>query len=147
MAEDVGLEPRLSIPNAVCFTLHHILYKAHLIWEGQFPRMFGPPLPVYISRNTIARTLYIAFAASLSTRSVDTMAGNLISRPEVIVEGLPAVFQPTFTGCTDFNLCLFQNLILLFSFLIDGNLENPSMPSPFNRGRIGTAFGLTRTNF
>lgn len=28
-----------------------------------------------------------------------------------------------------FHQCLFRNLILLFSFLIDGNLENPPMPS------------------
>lgn len=53
---------------------------------------------MYISRNTIARTLYIAFAASLSTISVVPVAGNLISRPEVIVEGLPEVFQIAFTG-------------------------------------------------
>ena len=147
MVEMAGLEPTASAPQTQPSTIDLHLDNAHLIWEGLFPRMFGPPLPVYISRNTIARTLYIAFAVSLSTRSVERWDPELNQPPEVAVEGLPAVFQPTFTGCTDFNLCLFQNLILLFSFLIDGNLENPSMPSPFNRGRIGTAFGLTRTNF
>ena len=48
--------------------------------------MFGPPLPVYISRNTIARTLYIAFAASLSTRSVERWDPELNQPPEVIVD-------------------------------------------------------------
>ena len=57
---------------------------------------------------------------------------------------LPEVFQPTFTGlCSLLQLCFFRNLILLFSFLIDGDLENPPMPSPFNPGRIGATFGLT----
>ena len=53
---------------------------------------------MYISRNTIARTFYIAFAASLSTRSVERWDPELNQPPEVAVEGLPAVFQPTFTG-------------------------------------------------
>ena len=56
---------------------------------------------------------------------------------------MPEVFQTAFTGYTVSSNSAFFRFLLMFSFLIVGSLENPTMPSPFNPGRTVTALGLT----